>query len=123
MQSTIQHYTTAEDIARACDICLKHNLYSIHGVMRRWFNDPVGYDLKACFIVYNENNTPVGSFVVLSRIVTYYPGSIYNCGTYIKSKFRRKGYGKSLVAFAKQLDYDILPWKESREASLFYNNI
>lgn len=114
----IRHFHTLEQIKEACTIAKRARLYAIWGTMRHWYADPERF-VKAAFIAY-ENNSPVGSFII---IYAKESESYYNCGTYVLKQYRRKGYGKEMIALAKSLGYYIVPWKECMSAKLFYESV
>lgn len=117
----VKYFSSPEEIQEAAHIGLDHRLYHPAGLMQRWFRSCDIY-IKAVFIGMNED-APAGSFIILNELDTSYCSSPFNCGTFVLYNHRHLGCGKAMVAFAKELDYYILPWKGNMEATQFYNKV
>ena len=113
----VKYYSTKTQIKNACVLCLQYKIYQTSGVMQDWYRDDVKF-IK-CMSIYFIHNVPVGAFVVLNY--TSYRG--YNCGTYVKMDYRRKGIGRALVETMKKHKIVMKPWIGSPDAFQFYKNL
>jgi GNAT superfamily N-acetyltransferase len=96
-----------EKISEGRKICNKHHLYVPTWSFSLWLKKDYEKNLKSIYILFNDDEKPIGSCLVLKYKY------ISNIGVFIKPQYRNRGFGKKLIQFvaknnkSKNLYYDL----------------
>jgi GNAT superfamily N-acetyltransferase len=142
----ISYFNKKDDIIAQSKVCLDNELFLPDGSLRNWYFQTIdGLDVIEHLFVYSlpptvnvdeqwdgkshKSLTPVGVFAVKSDKHSYHirgtKGNTYfvNCGTYVKTDYRKQKIGSALVNAAKMRQLEVYPWMDSERAEAFYKNL
>ena len=106
---------------RISQFCLNNQLYVPGWSLSSWYrNEIISNDYINHIFVAVKSSTPVGVLVIRHEEFCY---GDHNSGTFVKSGFRRRGIGRSLIRRAERDGVDIIPWTDDSRAYGFYANV